>query len=387
MIKTEVNTYWENIWKETEETRFSEDSAIAYNDLKDILKYHLFEKRDGGIINKIITEDGTIIYIPKEVNEELAKTIEEIQVDNNWAFLERKPFPKLSPLKPNQIKNMLSSLSTHKAITLDGLSDIMFDRENIKRIIMIFRDLWSIDLDDIPGIDCSFISRLIPLNKVFPNTPTRTQMRPILICSPLQKALESRFLSKLNEYLIKKLTPCQTGFIPNMGIQVNLTRAIYNIKETMKIKRNTYGLFIDFANAYNTVPHELLFKKLREKKCMNEDEIDYLEALYSRYRIRIGNRTIKFNKGVAQGSILSPALFNIFIEDLVEELSKETGLSVQQILLYADDILLLCQTVPQLKKCINIIENWSEKNGMKLNKKKSGIVVFSPRNDKTIPYM
>jgi hypothetical protein len=212
-------------------------------------------------------------------------------------------------------------------------------------------------------------------------------MRPILVCSPLQKALESRFLPKLNEYLVKRLTPCQTGFIPEMGIQVNLTRAVYNIVTAMEIKRNTYGLFIDFANAYNTVPHELLFKKLREKNCMEKEEIDYLGALYSRYRIRIGSRIIKFNKGVAQGSILSPALFNIFIEDLIDELGKEVGFTVQKMLIYADDILLLCQTISQVKKSIEIIERWSEKNGMKLNKKKSGIVVFAPREDKKIPYM
>ena len=99
-------------------------------------------------------------------------------------------------------------------------------------------------------------------------------------------------------------------------------------QKPQKIKKNTYGLFIDFANAYNTVPHDLLFKKLRDNKCMEDIEIDYLEALYSRYRIRIGNRRIKFNKGVAQGSILSPALFNIFIEDLADELSKELGFSL-----------------------------------------------------------
>ena len=118
---------------------------------------------------------------------------------------------------------------------------------------------------------------------------------------------------------------------------------------------------------------------------MKEEQIDYLEALYSRYRIRIGNRIIKFNKGVAQGSILSPALFNIFIEDLVEELNREVGLNIQQTILYADDILLLCQTVSQVKKSIDIIEKWSDRNGMKLSKKKSGIVVFAPREDRKVP--
>ena len=278
-------------------------------------------------------------------------------------------------------------ISTGKAITLDGLSDVMFKEDFYKRAAKIFQDLWSINLDEIPGFVCTLTSRLIPLNKNFPNIPNRYEMRPILVCSPLQKLLEARFLPKLKAYLVNRLTPCQTGFIPNMGIQVNLVRTIFKITEAKEIGRNRYGLFIDFANAYNTVPHTLLFKKLRDKKCLEEDEINYLEALYSRYRIRIGKRIIKFNKGVAQGSIISPALFNIFIEDLVEELAQELQMSIQDILLYADDILLLCETIPQVKRCIQIIENWSSKNGMKLNKKKSGIMVFAPREDKDIPCM
>jgi hypothetical protein len=189
------------------------------------------------------------------------------------------------------------------------------------------------------------------------------------------------------KYLTDGLTPCQTGFVPKMGIQVNLIRALYWIKTATDEKCNKYGLFIDFANAYNTVPHELLFKKLREKKCLDEEEIDYLEALYNHYRIRIGSRIITYNKGVAQGSILSPALFNIFVEDLVEKLSKELNLHVEDILLYADDILLLCDSPEQVRKCIQIVERWSKENGMELNKKKSGIVVFAPRLAKKIPYM
>ena len=76
----------------------------------------MYEKRDGGIINKILTEEGVILFNPKGINEELAKTIKEIQVDNNWRFLEKKPFPKLPRLDQDHIEDLLSRLSTHKAI-------------------------------------------------------------------------------------------------------------------------------------------------------------------------------------------------------------------------------------------------------------------------------
>jgi urease gamma subunit len=382
-----INTHWQKVMQEIEKTRWTNKSKLAYKDLKDILKYHLFEKRDGGIIAQLISEDGTIIGNPKEVYELLAHTIEEIQVDNRWKFLDRKEFPILPLLSQKEVKRLMKLISTNKAITMDGLSDIMFNKENRKASSFIFRDLWSIKLEQIKGIEKSFTSRLLPLNKVFPNVPTRKQMRPILICSPLQKLIEARFLSKLTEYLKKNLSPSQTGFVPEMGIQVNLHRAIQRIKNITENGRNTYGLFIDFANAYNTVPHELLFKKLRRSKCLDNSEIDYIEALYTHYRIQIGKRMIKYNKGVAQGSILSPALFNIFIEDLVESLARELGMSIEDILLYADDILILCQTQEQITKCIQIVEKWSHLNGMELNKNKSGIVVFAPRRAKKIPLM
>ncbi|HRP36352.1 MAG TPA: reverse transcriptase domain-containing protein [Candidatus Dojkabacteria bacterium] len=148
-----------------------------------------------------------------------------------------------------------------------------------------------------------------------------------------------------------------------------------------------YGLFVDFANAYNTVAHTLLFQKLRTKNCLDEEEIQYLEALYSRYRIRVGNRVIRYNRGVAQGSLLSPALFNIFIEDLVEEISREVGVRLEDVLLYADDLLVLCTSMNQLNKCIEIIERWAKVNGMELNKRKSGIIPFTSRKAHNIPFM
>jgi retron-type reverse transcriptase len=172
-----------------------------------------------------------------------------------------------------------------------------------------------------------------------------------------------------------------------MGIQVNLVRALERITLRIKQKKVVYGLFIDFSNAYNSIPHELLFKKLRDKKVLEEEEITFIEQLYARYKTQIGSKTLKSNKGVAQGSVISPALFNIFIEDLSMELKTKANLDLEDLLYYADDLMTLCTSIEQVKTAIKIIEEWSERNGMSLNKKKSGIVVFAKRRANKIPMM
>lgn len=95
----------------------------------------------------------------------------------------------------------------------------MFQEQYRPRTSGIFKDLWSTDLNQIPGIKCSLTSRLVPLNKVFPNTPNSKQMRPILVCSPLQKLLEARFLPKLEKHLTDKLTPVKQGLYIKWGFK------------------------------------------------------------------------------------------------------------------------------------------------------------------------
>ena len=186
-------------------------------------------------------------------------------------------------------------------------------------------------------MESSWSARLVPLNKVFPQTPTRTQLRPIMVQSPIIKLLEARFLPKLQRYLNDKLSRSQVGFVQKMGTQINLSRALTQIYQRTN-QKSVFCRFIDFSNAYNSVPHTLLFQKLRNKRVLEEDEINFLEQLYSRYRIRIGDSLLQVNKGVAQGSVISPALFNIFLEDLNDELQTKVGLRLDDILCYADDI-------------------------------------------------
>ena len=101
----------------------------------------------------------------------------------------------------------------------------------------------------------------------------------------------------------------QTGFVPGQGILVNLMRLIERVTERVKRTKKAYGVFFDLSNAYNTILHSKLFEKL--KGILNEDEIQLIKAIYSRIKIKIGKETFTPNVEVAQGSVISPALFNI----------------------------------------------------------------------------
>lgn len=79
--------------------------------------------------------------------------------------------------------------------------------------------------------------------------------------------------------------------------------------------------------------------------------------------------------GVKQGCILSPMLFALYIDDLVEELNQvEQGVRfgdcMLSALLYADDIVLTAPDEGNLQSLINVVEKWCNRWCMTLNLKK-----------------
>ena len=117
--------------------------------------------------------------------------------------------------------------------------------------------------------------------------------------------------------------------------------------------------------------HGILFNKL-EKMNIRPRLIRVLKALYSSARISvdINDSSINVNRGVLQGSILSPFLFNLYINDLVEKIKKVAF----EVLAYADDIAILCSCEKEINLVIDVVERWVEENKLFLNKKKSAIM-------------
>ena len=128
-----ISEHWAERWKETEQKRFSPLSKEAYRNLKQILKYHLYEKRDGAIINCIKMEDGRIETQKDELEKQIYKTMEEIQVDQKWGWIEQKELPKIGEIKHQAMMTIMEQLATNKAIAFDQLTDSLFKGEKMKQ--------------------------------------------------------------------------------------------------------------------------------------------------------------------------------------------------------------------------------------------------------------
>jgi len=107
-----------------------------------------------------------------------------------------------------------------------------------------------------------------------------------------------------------------------------------------------------------------------KKKGYNTEIINAIKVIYSSARMMLNTlqKHTNIKKGVLLGGILSPWLFNIFIDDLVRSLNDISF----DVLAYADDMAMICRNREELDKVIDLLEEWSNLNGIAVNKKKVG---------------
>ena len=156
-----------------------------------------------------------------------------------------------------------------------------------------------------------------------------------------------------------------------------------------EFQTNIYFCFIDYAKAFDSVDHNKLWKILQEMG-IPDHLTCLLKNLYAGQEatVRTGHGTINWfqiGKGVCQGCILSPCLFNLHAEytmwntglDEAQAGIKIAGRNTNN-LRYADDTTLMAESKEQLKGLLVKVKEESEKPGLKLNIQKTKIMASSP---------
>ena len=145
-----------------------------------------------------------------------------------------------------------------------------------------------------------------------------------------------------------------------------------------------YFCFIDYAKAFDCMYHNKLWKILKEMG-IPDHLTCLLRNLCADYEatVRNGHETtdwFQIGKGVRQGCILSPCLFNLYAEYIMRNAGLEeaqAGIKIARRninnLRYADDITLMEEREEKLKRLLMKVKEESEKVGLKLNIKKTKI--------------
>ena len=161
--------------------------------------------------------------------------------------------------------------------------------------------------------------------------------------------------------------------------------------------KKLYACFVDFKKAYDLVWRDGLFYKLL--KCgISQKFVSLLRNMYSRLQTCVklpGGLSNPFPSrvGLKQGCNLSPCLFNIFINDLVDELDKNNtnapklgGLDIS-CLLYADDLVIMSESEIGLQEALNTLEKFTKEWHMEINPTKTKCLTFSRGKKPTPPAM
>ena len=289
----------------------------------------------------------------------------------------------------NEIENAFDKLATNKAPGLDGIDNGMLKDSRhvlLPMLFTLFNKIMSTGV--FPEQWCSAI--IVPVFKNGdPNDPNSYRGISLLSC------VGKMFNKIINDRLYKwaddngKFYDIQTGFMKsksttdNMYVLQSLVRKYLNKK-----KGRFYSVFIDFSKAFDSVPHQNLFYSLLNGN-LHGRIINLLRNMYSKLKscVQVGNslsEDFMCMVGTRQGCNLSPILFVLYLNEFIHMSQQENcqGIFVNEshpnvnMLLYADDVVIVGDQVNRVQKCLNLLEIYCRKWGLTVNMKKTKVMVF-----------
>ena len=192
--------------------------------------------------------------------------------------------------------------------------------------------------------------------------------------------------ARLQQCVNHELPDVQSGFRKGRGTRDQIANIRWIIEKARELQKNIYFCFIDSVKAIDCVDHNKLWKILQEMGIPGHLTC-FLRNLYAGQEAtaRTGHETtdwFKIGKGVHQGCMLSPCLFNLHAEYIMrnaglDEAQAEIKIARRNInnLRHADDTTLMAY---RKKSLLMKVKEESEKVGLKLNIQKMKTMASGP---------
>ena len=293
------------------------------------------------------------------------------------------------PISDHEVKEAIKSLEKGKATGLDDIPpDLIIAAKSQVRAHLV--KIFNLILNSKTYPTEWKYDRRIPLFKSG-NRLITSNFRMIAIHSVFRKLINKIFEKRIRSII--QLQDTQAGFRPKRRTsdQAFMLHDLIHThsKSRKKDKKTMFIMGIDFSKAFDRCDFQILFKKLAQKGIRGK-LLETLVDMYSDAKASIQingslGEPFPITAGVAQGCVLSPLFFIVYLDDLLKEF-QESGMGIEvcmnflNSLAFADDLALVALDEPMAQKFLDILERWCERNNFTVNLGKEGTGYFPITN-------
>lgn len=384
--RNDKNKYLNDICAEIELHGHKNESKDLFNKVNQITR--TFKSKSWAVRS----DDGKLITDRAQARERWKNYCEKLMEDTGSAENHTQTmthYEKEPPILKEEVTAAVSKLKNNKSPGEDGVVAEMLtalEDTGVELLHRICQMIW--DTDTWP--DDWTKSIYVPIHKKGPKDIC-DNYRTIALISHASKVMLNIISERIKPYLLPQLPPEQAGFVPGRGTREQILNIRQIIEKSREFNVPAYLCFIDYSKAFDCIRWQHLWNILTEMGTPHH-LLSLIRHLYDNNTayVRVeGELTSPFrvSKGVRQGCILSPLLFNIYGEWIMRKALDEWqgGITINGIkicnLRYADDTTLIAASEEELVNVIRRVEEISNEAGLQINKKKTKIMIIDRQNN------
>ena len=221
--------------------------------------------------------------------------------------------------------------------------------------------------------------------------PMAKDLRPIALTDVSYKIFMSMVKEDIDDHLIlnEEDNECQAGFTEGGRIEDNILVLQYCVEESFRERKTLIVTSIDFRKAFDSVKRSALIEVMKEYR-IHPKVIDAVADIYTgdKTNIDLGEgleQEIEVTSGIRQGCTGSTTLFKLVTLLIIKKIEEEgRGFVNRQFkigtLFFADDALVLAESIEEAKHNIKLLIETGKKCGLEINKEKSNILIYNMKD-------
>ena len=193
--------------------------------------------------------------------------------------------------------------------------------------------------------------------------PGSTEMRPLGIPTVRDRVVQAAIVNVIEPIFERDFAEHSYGFRPGRGCKDALRRVNELIKSD-----HVFVVDADLKGYFDTIPHDQLMERVKEKIA----DGPVLKLIESFLKADIMSESARWTpeRGAPQGAVLSPLMSNIYL-DALDHLVAASGFEMVR---YADDFVILCRTMEDAQRALELVRTWTEAAGLTLHPTKTKLV-------------